>query len=146
MRIFRVRVCACRPFSTHGLILFPEVFLREETICLILHPCHIIERTVTNLTHQLVGECPKSITFAARYTSESFHRKYLARFTPLSVDISFSRAPTHFCDWLLDKYLLPCDHADLIASLLKRILPQHPERWAEASKIVHNAWLYSIMV
>ena len=47
---------------------------------------------------------------------------------------------------LHDKYLLPRDHADLIASFLKPMLRLHPEKRAKASELVHHAWLDSIVV
>jgi serine/threonine-protein kinase SRPK3 len=47
---------------------------------------------------------------------------------------------------LHDKYLLPRDHADLIASFLQPMLRLHPEKRAKASELVHHAWLDGIVV
>lgn len=47
---------------------------------------------------------------------------------------------------LHDKYLLPKDKADLIASFLTPMLRLHPDKRAKASELVHHAWLDGVIV
>lgn len=47
---------------------------------------------------------------------------------------------------LHDKYLLPKEQADLIASFLGPMLRLHPDKRAKASELVHHAWLEGIIV
>ncbi|KAL4244514.1 Serine/Arginine-Rich Protein Kinase [Abortiporus biennis] len=88
---------------------------------------------------ELMGEFPKSIAFAGKYSSDFFNRKgelrhiQKLRFWPLD-------AVLH------DKYLLPKEEADMIASFLTPMLRLNPEKRAKASELVHHAWLDGIVV
>ncbi|KZT66689.1 kinase-like protein [Daedalea quercina L-15889] len=88
---------------------------------------------------ELMGEIPKSIAFSGKYSSDFFNRKgelrhiQKLRFWPLD-------AVLH------DKYLLPKEEADLIASFLTPMLRLHPDRRAPASELVHHKWLEGIVV
>ncbi len=50
------------------------------------------------------------------------------------------------CDVLHDKYLLPKEEADLIASFLTPMLRLIPEKRAKASELIHHAWLDGVVV
>lgn len=47
---------------------------------------------------------------------------------------------------LHDKYLLPKEEADMIASFLNPMLRLHPDKRAKASELIHHAWLDGIVV
>lgn len=47
---------------------------------------------------------------------------------------------------LHDKYLLPKEEADLIASFLNPMLRLIPEKRAKASELIHHAWLEGVVV
>ena len=47
---------------------------------------------------------------------------------------------------LHDKYLLPKEEADMIASFLNPMLRLNPDKRAKASDLVHHAWLDGIVV
>ncbi|KAH8114263.1 kinase-like protein [Phellopilus nigrolimitatus] len=47
---------------------------------------------------------------------------------------------------LHDKYLLPKDQADLIASFLTPMLRLHPDKRARSADLVHHAWLDGVIV
>ena len=47
---------------------------------------------------------------------------------------------------LHDKYLLPREEADLIASFLNPMLRLIPEKRAKASELIHHAWLEGVVV
>lgn len=47
---------------------------------------------------------------------------------------------------LNDKYLLPKEEADLIASFLNPMLRLHPEKRAKAGELMHHNWLESVVV
>lgn len=49
-------------------------------------------------------------------------------------------------DVLHDKYLLPKEEADMIASFLNPMLRLIPEKRAKASELIHHAWLESVAV
>ena len=49
-------------------------------------------------------------------------------------------------DVLHDKYLLPRDEADMIASFLNPMLRLIPEKRAKASELIHHAWLDGVVV
>ena len=49
-------------------------------------------------------------------------------------------------DVLHDKYLLPKEEADMIASFLNPMLRLIPEKRAKASELIHHAWLDGIVV
>ncbi|KAI8974159.1 kinase-like domain-containing protein [Trametes punicea] len=88
---------------------------------------------------ELMGEFPKSIAFSGKYSSDFFNRRgelrhiQKLRFWPLD-------AVLH------DKYLLPKEEADMIASFLNPMLRLHPDKRAKASELIHHAWLDGIVV
>ncbi|KAI0628916.1 kinase-like domain-containing protein [Trametes polyzona] len=88
---------------------------------------------------ELMGEFPKSLAFAGKYSSDFFNRRgelrhiQKLRFWPLD-------AVLH------DKYLLPKEEADMIASFLNPMLRLHPDKRAKASELIHHAWLDGIVV
>ncbi|KXN87052.1 Protein kinase dsk1 [Leucoagaricus sp. SymC.cos] len=88
---------------------------------------------------ELMGELPRSVAFAGKYSHEFFNRKgelrniNKLRFWPLD-------AVLH------DKYLFPQPEADAIASFLTPMLRLHPDRRAKASDLVHHTWLDGIVV
>lgn len=88
---------------------------------------------------ELMGEFPKSVAFSGKYSSDFFNRKgelrhiQKLRFWPLG-------------DVLHDKYLLPKEEADMIASFLNPMLRLIPEKRAKASELIHHAWLDGIVV
>lgn len=88
---------------------------------------------------ELMGEFPKSIAFSGKYSSDFFNRKgelrhiQKLRFWPLD-------------SVLHDKYLLPKDEADMIASFLTPMLRLHPDKRAPASELVHHKWLEDVVV
>lgn len=47
---------------------------------------------------------------------------------------------------LHDKYLLPKEEADMIASFLNPMLRLHPDKRAKASELTHHAWLDGVAV
>lgn len=47
---------------------------------------------------------------------------------------------------LHDKYLLPKEEADMIASFLTPMLRLIPEKRAKASELIHHAWLEGVVV
>ena len=47
---------------------------------------------------------------------------------------------------LHDKYLLPKEEADMIASFLTPMLRLHPDKRAKASELIHHAWLDGVVV
>ena len=49
-------------------------------------------------------------------------------------------------DVLHDKYLLPKEEADMIASFLNPMLRLNPDKRAKASELIHHAWLDGIVV
>ncbi|TBU44950.1 kinase-like domain-containing protein [Dichomitus squalens] len=88
---------------------------------------------------ELMGEFPKSLAFSGKYSSDFFNRRgelrhiQKLRFWPLD-------AVLH------DKYLLPKEEADMIASFLTPMLRLNPDKRAKASELIHHAWLDGIVV
>ncbi|KAI0344937.1 kinase-like protein [Trametopsis cervina] len=88
---------------------------------------------------ELMGEFPKSVASSGKYSGDFFNRKgelrhiQKLRFWPLS-------------DVLHDKYLLPKEEADMIASFLNPMLRLIPEKRAKASELIHHAWLDGVVV
>ncbi|KAH8100428.1 kinase-like protein [Cristinia sonorae] len=88
---------------------------------------------------ELMGEFPKTVAFGGKYSSDFFNRKgelrhiQKLRYWPLD-------AVLH------DKYLLPKEEADLIASFLTPMLRLHPEKRAKAGELIHHAWLDGVVV
>lgn len=104
---------------------------------------------------ELMGEFPKSVAFSGKYSSDFFNRKGTLHLAP----------PFHCAHWCIgelrhiqklrfwplqdvlhDKYLLPKDEADLIASFLTPMLRLVPEKRAKASELIHHAWLDGVVV
>ncbi|KAI0072575.1 kinase-like protein [Panus rudis PR-1116 ss-1] len=88
---------------------------------------------------ELMGEFPKHLAFSGKYSSDFFNRKgelrhiQKLRFWPLD-------AVLH------EKYLLPKEEADLIASFLNPMLRLNPEKRAKASELIHHKWLEGVVV
>ena len=88
---------------------------------------------------ELMGDIPKSIAFAGKYSSEFFNRKgelrhiSKLRYWPLD-------AVLH------DKYLFPRPEAEALAAFLTPMLQLYPERRAPASELVKHPWLDGIVV
>ncbi|KAG9032531.1 serine/threonine protein kinase, CMGC group [Tulasnella sp. JGI-2019a] len=88
---------------------------------------------------ELMGEMPKSLAFAGKYSAEFFNRKgelrhiHKLRYWPLQ-------------NVLHDKYLLPAVDAELIASFLNPMLGLHPDRRAKAGAMTGHRWLDGVLV
>lgn len=88
---------------------------------------------------ELMGEMPKSVAFAGKYSADFFNRRgelrhiHKLRYWPLQ-------------SVLHDKYLLPQQDAITIASFLNPMLHLHPDRRAKAGDMVNNDWLAGIVV
>jgi serine/threonine-protein kinase SRPK3 len=88
---------------------------------------------------ELLGEFPRSVAFAGKYSGEFFNRRgelrhiHKLRFWPVE-------------DVLHDKYLLGRSDAEIISSFLTPMLRLNPEKRAKASEMVHHAWLDGIIV
>lgn len=109
---------------------------------------------------ELMGEFPKSVAFSGKYSSDFFNRKGTRKF---SITIDLRPDPTlietlgelrhiqklrfwPLGDVLHDKYLLPKEEADMIASFLNPMLRLIPEKRAKASELIHHAWLDTVVV
>ncbi|KAI5884880.1 kinase-like protein [Schizophyllum commune H4-8] len=88
---------------------------------------------------ELMGDIPKSIAFAGKYSSEFFNRKgelrhiSKLRYWPLD-------AVLH------DKYLFPRPEAEALAAFLTPMLQLYPDRRAPASELVKHPWLDGVVV
>jgi len=88
---------------------------------------------------ELMGDFPKSLAFSGKYSPDFFNRKgelrhiQKLRFWPLS-------------SVLHEKYLLPKEEADLIASFLNPMLRLNPEKRSKAGEMTHHAWFEGIVV
>lgn len=88
---------------------------------------------------ELMGEMPKSVAFAGKYSADFFNRRgelrhiHKLRYWPLQ-------------SVLQDKYLLPQQDATLIASFLNPMLHLHPDRRAKAGDMANHEWLSGIVV
>ncbi|KAG9051120.1 serine/threonine protein kinase, CMGC group [Tulasnella sp. UAMH 9824] len=88
---------------------------------------------------ELMGEMPKSVAFAGKYSADFFNRRgelrhiHKLRYWPLQ-------------SVLHDKYLLPQQDATLIASFLNPMLHLHPDRRAKAGDMSNHEWLNGIVV
>jgi len=110
---------------------------------------------------ELMGDIPKAIAFAGKYSSEFFNRKG-NNLLPSPSPPSHSSSPHTYglgelrhinklrywpLDCVLhDKYLFPKEEADAIASFLTPMLRLHPDKRAKASELVHHNWLDGILV
>lgn len=106
---------------------------------------------------ELMGEFPKQVAFAGKYSSDFFNRKGNVPPSPFT---GITHQPAHTGElrhiqklryWPLeavlhDKYLLPKEEADLIASFLTPMLRLHPEKRAKAGELTHHAWLDAVVV
>jgi serine/threonine-protein kinase SRPK3 len=108
---------------------------------------------------ELVGEFPKSLAFSGKYSPDFFNRKGTSAAWPsirsgMSLIIYSSGELRHIQKlrfWPLssvlhEKYLLPKEEADLIASFLSPMLRLHPEKRTKAGEMTHHAWLDGIVV
>ncbi|KZV92420.1 kinase-like protein [Exidia glandulosa HHB12029] len=88
---------------------------------------------------ELVGDFPKSLALSGKFSSQFFNRRgelrhiTKLRFWPLE-------------DVLHDKYLLPRDQAQLIASFLSPMLRLHPDKRASAREMLGHRWLTGVPV
>ena len=88
---------------------------------------------------ELMGEIPKSIAFAGKYSAEFFNRKgelrhiHKLRYWPLE-------------SVLHDKYLLATPDSDTIGSFLNPMLRLHPDRRAKAGEMANHRWLQGVVV
>ena len=108
---------------------------------------------------ELMGEIPKSIAFAGKYSSEFFNRKGTSSYTPThscnvtDVIPNPTKRPATYqqtrhgpLDCVLhDKNLFPKE-ADVIALFLTPMLGLHPDKRAKASDLVHHNWLDGVLV
>lgn len=107
---------------------------------------------------ELVGEFPKTLAFSGKYSSEFFNRKgeiiVISPFDFTRLTMKYTGELRHIQKlrfWPLDavlhdKYLLPREQADMIASFLTPMLRLHPDKRAKASELVHHQWLDGILV
>ncbi|KAL1741179.1 kinase-like domain-containing protein [Schizophyllum fasciatum] len=88
---------------------------------------------------ELMGDIPKSIAFAGKYSSEFFNRKgelrHIAKLRYWPLD-----AVLH------DKYLFPRPEAEALAAFLLPMLELYPERRAPAAELVKHRWLDGVVV
>lgn len=112
---------------------------------------------------ELMGEFPKSVAFSGKYSSDFFNRKGEPSPHGRRTDRTRSRTPLlalfpgelrhiqklrfwPLGDVLHDKYLLPKEEADMIASFLNPMLRLVPEKRAKASELIHHQWLDGLVV
>ena len=108
---------------------------------------------------ELVGEFPKSLAFSGKYSPDFFNRKgastvWSSVCSGASLMIYSSGELRHIQKlryWPLssvlhEKYLLPKEEADLIASFLGPMLRLHPDKRAKAGEMIHHAWLDGMVV
>jgi serine/threonine-protein kinase SRPK3 len=106
---------------------------------------------------ELMGEFPKSVAFAGKYSHEFFTRKGQPPRSPFHHTGSPPTLPGELRHiqklryWPLDavlhdKYLFSRDEADTIASFLNPMLRLHPEKRATAGELVHHHWLEGAVV
>ena len=105
-----------------------------------------------------MGEFPKSLAFSGKYSSDFFNRRgtSVTRFLVIAYTLIVTNAGElrHIQKlrfWPLDavlhdKYLLPKEEADMIASFLNPMLRLNPDKRAKASELIHHAWLDGIVV
>ncbi|KAI0737428.1 hypothetical protein C8Q80DRAFT_323034 [Daedaleopsis nitida] len=121
-----------------------------------------------------MGEFPKSLAFSGKYSSDFFNRRgqWPVRCATYRADALRCAGSPHSPDpqlvihrdrsgelrhiqklryWPLDsvlhdKYLLPKEEADMIASFLNPMLRLNPDKRAKASELIHHAWLEGVVV
>ena len=88
---------------------------------------------------ELLGDFPKSLAFAGKYSADIFNRRgelrhiHKLRFWPL---ISV----------LQEKYLMPYQEANELSSFLLPMLRLHPEKRSGARELLDHSWLEGIVV
>lgn len=88
---------------------------------------------------ELLGDFPKSLAFAGKYSADIFNRRgelrhiHKLRFWPL---ISV----------LQEKYLMPYNEANELQSFLMPMLRLHPEKRAGARELLDHSWIEGIVV
>ncbi|SPO28099.1 related to dis1-suppressing protein kinase dsk1 [Ustilago trichophora] len=88
---------------------------------------------------ELLGDFPKSLAFAGKYSADIFNRRgelrhiHKLRFWPL---ISV----------LQEKYLMPYSEANELSSFLMPMLRLHPEKRAGARELLDHTWIDGIVV
>ncbi|KIS68216.1 serine/threonine protein kinase SKY1 [Mycosarcoma maydis] len=88
---------------------------------------------------ELLGDFPKSLAFAGKYSADIFNRRgelrhiHKLRFWPL---ISV----------LQEKYLMPYNDANELSSFLLPMLRLHPEKRAGARELLDHTWIDGIVV
>ncbi|MCO5612176.1 hypothetical protein L7F22_066438 [Adiantum nelumboides] len=88
---------------------------------------------------ELLGDFPKSLAFAGKYSADLFNRRgelrhiHKLRFWPL---ISV----------LQEKYLMPFDEASRLSSFLLPMLKLHPDKRSAAKDLLEHEWLQGIIV
>ncbi|PWZ03663.1 kinase-like protein [Testicularia cyperi] len=88
---------------------------------------------------ELLGDFPKSLAFAGKYSADIFNRRgelrhiHKLRFWPL---ISV----------LQEKYLMPYSEANELSSFLLPMLRLHPEKRAGARELLDHTWIEGIVV
>lgn len=88
---------------------------------------------------ELMGEFPKSVAFAGKYSGEFFNRKgelrhiHKLRFWPLE-------------DVLHDKYLLSREESKMLASFLNSMLHLHPDLRASAEDMLKHPLISTLVV
>ncbi|EIN05367.1 kinase-like protein [Punctularia strigosozonata HHB-11173 SS5] len=107
---------------------------------------------------ELMGEFPKSVAFAGKYSHEFFNRKGELSIPAWSFGTRVPNFPLgelrHIQKlryWPLDavlhdKYLFSREEADTIASFLNPMLRLHPDKRAPAAELVHHHWLDGVVV
>ncbi|TKY89930.1 hypothetical protein EX895_001228 [Sporisorium graminicola] len=88
---------------------------------------------------ELLGDFPKSLAFAGKYSADIFNRRgelrhiHKLRFWPL---ISV----------LQEKYLMPYNEANELSSFLLPMLRLHPEKRSVARELLDHSWIEGIVV
>ncbi|KAK7679630.1 hypothetical protein QCA50_017342 [Cerrena zonata] len=109
---------------------------------------------------ELMGEFPKPLAFSGKYSSDFFNRKgnlspYLTFFSSRYSSLIRTQGELRHIQklrfWPLDsvlheKYLLPKEEAELIASFITPMLRLNPEKRAKAADLIHHKWLEGVVV
>lgn len=108
---------------------------------------------------ELMGDFPKSLAFSGKYSPDFFNRKGTSNSLSVNSSSGASLTPSSgelrhiqklrfwpLSSVLHEKYLLPKEEADLIASFLNPLLRLHPEKRAKAGEMTHHTWLDGIAV
>lgn len=109
---------------------------------------------------ELMGEIPRSVAFAGKYSGEFFNRKGTPLLPHASLhtysyllpyDTGELRHITKLRYWPLesvlhDKYLFPPSEAEALAAFLTPMLRLHPEKRAQAREMAAHKWLEGVVV